>query len=114
MNPFLRALVIAAGVVLIVVSPSMTMGPEMSAISLMGSIFFAVICYLMAAKRGRDKWMWAVWGGGVFVIFGVIVLIAAGKTDAKKFKEARMIAEAGNIGPPTPPSTPPPSERHTN
>ena len=87
MNPFLRTLILATGAVIIffvflMSNVSYLEGPFKSAWWgfpwLTTTICLCVVCYQMAAKRGRDKWMWAVWRGGVWGGFLGLILLYHG------------------------------------
>ncbi len=55
-------------------------------------IAVGAICYSMAEKRGRNKWIGFL-AGLFFGIFGVIGYAIAGKTDKKRIEEIKEITD---------------------
>lgn len=54
-------------------------------------IFAAILCYILADKRGRSRTLYAVWSLSL-PIFTVLLLLFLGETDARKEEELRMAA----------------------
>jgi len=54
------------------------------------AVFFSIICYTMADRRGRDKYVGLVCGF-IFGIWAVLYYLIAGDTSKKK---ADLMAEA--------------------